>query len=111
MDKLATYRTCIEKALADYVEESSPDADVETQIIIDRERDHYQLVNVGWRGERRVYGNVLHLDIKGGKIWIQFDGTEEGIANRLVALGLAKSEVVLAFHSPYKRQFTEFAVG
>jgi hypothetical protein len=53
----------------------------------------------------------LHLDIKDGKIWIQHDGTEIGIANQLVALGVPKSDIVLAFHSPFKRQFTEFAVG
>jgi hypothetical protein len=48
---------------------------------------------------------------KDGKIWIQHDGTEIGIANQLVELGIPKSDIVLAFHSPFKRQFTEFAVG
>jgi hypothetical protein len=30
--------------------------------------------------------------------------------NELVQLGVPKDYIVLAFHSPYKRQFTGFAV-
>jgi hypothetical protein len=35
---------------------------------------------------------------------------EVGIANELVERGVPKKGIVLAFHSPFKRQFTEFAV-
>ncbi|ESA35645.1 fatty-acid oxidation protein subunit alpha [Leptolyngbya sp. Heron Island J] len=31
---------------------------------------------MGWDSHRRVYGCVLHLDIKAGKIWIQQNMTE-----------------------------------
>jgi hypothetical protein len=79
--------------------------------IVDAVRDHYQLMTVGWNGHERVHGCLLHIDIKQGKIWIQHDGTEEGVANRLVEAGVPKEDIVLAFHAPYKRQFTEFAVG
>lgn len=44
------------------------------------------------------------------EILIQHDGTEEGIANRLVDMGVPKEDIVLAFHAPYKRKYTEFAV-
>lgn len=58
-----------------------------------------------------MYGCVLHLDIKGEKIWIQYDGTEIGIANELVKLGVPSSDIVLAFHEPLVRQYTNFGVG
>lgn len=64
---------------------------------------------MGWSNKR--YGCVLHLDIKDGKIWIQHDGTEGGIALELVERGVPKQDIVLGFHSPLKHQFTEFAVG
>ena len=41
----------------------------------------------------------------------QHDGTEEGIANRLVAQGVPKEHIVLAFHAPYKRPYTGFAAN
>jgi hypothetical protein len=51
------------------------------------------------------------VDIKDGKIWVQHDGTEEAIADRLVERGVAKQDIVLAYHAPHVRQYTEFAVG
>ncbi|MEC4887755.1 MAG: XisI protein [Scytonema sp. PMC 1070.18] len=76
--------------------------------IFDEQQDHYQLLYVGWRGNKRDFGCLLHLDIKDGKIWIQHDGTEVGIANQLVEMGVPKQDIILAFHEPYIRQFTEF---
>ena len=53
----------------------------------------------------------INVDIKDKKIWIQRDGTEIGIANELIAAGVPKEDIVLGFHAPYKREFTDFAVG
>jgi hypothetical protein len=111
MAKLEEYRRYIQQLLKERSSYKSLWEEIESETIFDTEHDHYQLVHVGWHDNRRVYGCVLHLDIKDGKIWIQHDGTEIGIANQLVALGVPKSDIVLAFHSPFKRQFTEFAVG
>jgi hypothetical protein len=111
MDKLDEYRGYVEKILTEYGQYKPSYGDVELQLIFDRKRDHYQLVSVGWNRQRRVRGCILHVDIKGDKIWIQHDGTEVGIANELVALGVPKEDIVLAFHAPSKRKYTEFAVG
>jgi hypothetical protein len=54
---------------------------------------------------------VLHLDIKDGKIWIQWNGTEDDIAAELVACGVPKHDIVLGFHTPLLRQYTEYAVS
>lgn len=75
-----------------------------------REQDHYQLLNVGWHGNRRVRGCVLQIDIKNEKIWIQHDGTEIGVANELVEWGVPKEDIILAYHAPYKRPYTGFGV-
>jgi len=37
-------------------------------------------MNVGWKNQRRVYGCFLHIDIKGGKVWLQHNGTESEVA-------------------------------
>ncbi|BAZ21134.1 XisI protein [Kalymmatonema gypsitolerans NIES-4073] len=54
---------------------------------------------------------MLHLDIIDGKIWVQQDGTEVGIANKLVEIGVPKHDIVLGIDPPKMRQYTEFAVG
>ncbi len=58
-----------------------------------------------------VYGTIIHVDIRDGKIWIQRDFTEEGVASELVDLGVPKTDIVLGFKPPYMRQFTDFASG
>jgi hypothetical protein len=83
---------------------------IETQLAIDAINDHYQLLFVGWQDEKRIYGCPIHIDIKAGKIWIQQDFTEAGIAQQLVDRGVPKSDVVLGFRSPFMRQLSEFAV-
>ncbi len=67
------------------------------------------IVHVGSQGERQVYGCILHLDIKDGKIWLQHNGTENDIAAELVEMGVPKSDIIIGFHSAFKRQFTEYA--
>jgi hypothetical protein len=53
----------------------------------------------------------MHFDIQDGKIWIQYNGTEDSVAERLVEMGVPPSDIVLGFHSSFKRQFTRYAVG
>ncbi|MEA5554476.1 XisI protein [Anabaena cylindrica UHCC 0172] len=111
MEKIEQYRQYIQELLTEYAQGSPSDEEVETQLIFDKERDHYQVVYTGWKNRRPMYGCVLHLDIKNGKIWIQYNGTEIDIANKLVDLGVPKEDIVLAFHEPLVRQYTGFAVG
>jgi hypothetical protein len=110
MDTLTQYRQHIQTLLK---EQASLvwDRRIQAETIFDAERDHYQLIYVGWQDSKRVYGVVLHLDIIDGKIWIQQDGTEVGIANKLVELGVPKQDIVLAFDPPKLRKYTDFAVS
>jgi len=113
MAPVEQYRQLIQELLSERAlrsQRSTPQ--VEAQTVFDRDHDHYQLVYVGWkRNGDRDYGCLLHLDLKDGKIWIQYDGTEGGIALELVKRGVPKEDIVLGYHSPSVRQFTEFALG
>ena len=112
MDFLSNnYQEIIEKVIADYADFLGEDENVQIELVFDKSRDRYLLVETGWENGRRIYGTLLHLDIINGKIWIQQDGTEEGIATELVALGVPKDRIVLGFKSLQRRQITEFAVS
>ena len=60
---------------------------------------------------RRIHTCLLHIDIKDGKIWIQKDFTEKGIAIDFLETGIGRDEIVLGFQAPFKRPFTEFAAA
>ncbi len=111
MATIETKREQVKTLLREYAALFAND-EVETQIIFDETHDHYQLVDVGWRGDfDRVYGVIIHIDIRDGKIWIQRNMTESGIANELVERGVPKTDIILGFQSPFKRPFTEFATA
>ena len=111
MDKIGKYREYIQQILREHAEIPMTTDTVKAELIFDRENDHYQLAYVGWRGDKRIFGPVMHFDIEDEKIWIQYNGTEEHIAEKLVAMGVPKEDIVLGFHSAFKRQFTSYAVG
>ena len=58
-----------------------------------------------------VSGCVVHVEIINDKIWIQRDGIEQGITDDLVAAGIPKDKIVLAFHAPNLRQHTGYAIA
>ena len=66
---------------------------------------------LGWEGYRRIHAGLIHIDLKDEKIWVQRDGTEYGVANELVDLGVPREDIVLGFQAPYKRPYTDFAVA
>lgn len=67
-------------------------------------------MDIGWENMKRIHVCLLHLDVKkDGKIWIQKDFVEAGIATELMEAGIPKTDIVLAFHAPFKRPFTNFA--
>ena len=79
--------------------------------MFDNESDRYLLVILGRDNGRRAHGCLVHIDIINGKVWMQHDGTEYGIANELVDAGVPKNHIVLGFRSPEIRKHTEFAVA
>jgi hypothetical protein len=111
MDTLDRYREAISKVIDEYARYPVSHGDIATEVIVDREKDHYELVHVGWDGPRRVHGAVIHIDIIDGRVWIQHDGTESGVAEELVLAGVPRDAIVLGFHPPHVRQYTGFAVA
>jgi hypothetical protein len=111
MAKLEQYREFIKKLLAQYASYKHAYGEVENQVIFDTEHDNYQLVHVGWEDKKRIYGCSLHLDIKDGKIWIQWNSTDVDIGQELVDLGVDKQDIVLGFQPQYMRQYTDYAVS
>jgi hypothetical protein len=109
MAELDKYRAIIKSILNEYAQYKPSYGEIETEAIFDAEKDHYELVHVGWEDKKRVHGSVIHLDIKDGRVWIQHDGTSEGIADELVEAGIPKEHIVLGFRYPQYRKYTEFA--
>lgn len=114
MDKPTQYSNLIKSILGRYVEidRSQPTPGVEHFLVTDDEHGHYVWMNLGWSPTgRRVQTASVYVRLKEGKFWIEEDWTEAGIATELLNAGVPHEDIVLAFHEPAMRSYTEFAAA
>lgn len=111
MGEREDWRALIERTLTEQVRIPVSHGDIKLYTVFDREGDHYLVMAVGWDGTQRVHAPLLHVDILDGKLWIQHDGTETGIASEFVAAGVPRSSIVLAFKHPSRRKFSDYAAA
>jgi len=103
MDSLDRYREFVQSIITGYAQIPYAYGEIQCETIFDRASDRYLLMLAGWEGIRRVHGCLIHVDIKDGKIWIQRDGTERGVARDLIDAGVPRDQIVLAFQAPEER--------
>jgi XisI protein len=118
MDRLEHYRQLIQTLLTERTRVPFKENEVQFETVFDLKQDRYLVMMLGrepiydrpYAATRRVHSCLIHLDLIDGKIWIQRDGTEEGIASELVKAGIPKDQIVLGFRSEELRKDTEFAI-
>ncbi|MBC8154426.1 MAG: XisI protein [Bacteroidetes bacterium] len=111
---IVNYRQIIVDLLQTYAQMPSVNTlgdETEEQLLLDTQRDHYQVLTVGWEQGKRVYYPVFHLDIRDGKIWVQEDASDSDLVGELERRGVPKQDIVLAFQAPYKRSLSGYAVA
>lgn len=111
MDRVDRYREIVRRVVEEYASYKPSHGHIDTEAIVDPGRDHYEVMHVGWDGVRRVHGTVIHIDIINGKVWVQYDGTNRPVAEELIAAGIPREDIVLAFHPEELRHLTGYGVG
>ncbi len=112
MEKLTHYRQLLRQLFERHAQpRPSFPPGVEKALILDEERGHFMLLKIGWHEAKRVEWLMLYARLKDGKIHIESDATEDGIAAELLAAGVPESDIVLAFQHPQERLLTEFAAA
>ena len=108
---VADYPRIVRGIITEYAAVLPSYSQVEAETIFDDEHGHYILFYTGWDGKHRVHGSAIHITLRGEKVWVQHDGTKEGIVDELIAAGIPLEKIVLGFHHPDERKYTEFAVA
>ena len=115
MDKITQYKTIIKQIFKHYADTRIPANDPNPpgyQLIFDEENEHYLLYRTTWKDElRRIHFCIFHIDIFNGKLWVQEDATDFDLVGELEEHNIPKEDIVLAFHAPYKRPYTGYAVA
>jgi protein gp37 len=112
MDKTITYQKIVQKVLDNFVtERSNNNSPIVTQLIADTDNHHYQIVRTGWLKNKQIYNVIFHIDIINEKIWLQRNVSDYDIVEDIEQMGVPKTDIVLAFHSPTMRQHTGYAIA
>ena len=113
MERISLFQTKIHEVIEEYLLELRQpiNKDIEFTPIEDTNKNHFQIIAMGWEGYKRIFNLLFHLDIIGDKIWVQEDKMEYSIAERLVEKGVSKKDIVLAYFPDYHRAYTEYAVS
>ena len=111
MEKLDNYKQIIKRILEEYIASMRPNAEEEVYLVEDPTKMNYLIYHNAWRHSSRSYGCILHVRIKNEKVYIEYDGTDEGFGDVFAAEGIPKYDIVLAFHASAKRSYTEFVVA
>lgn len=112
MDTVTKYQNIIIEFLEQYATiKPVNQPDVNNYIIADRERNHFQLLRIGWEGSQYIFTVVFHFEIKNGKVWFQRNTTELEVVDVLMEKGVPREDIVLGFRPPYARPYTGFAVA
>lgn len=110
MDRVEQYRQVIQSSLKEYARlfNNQPEG-IEVLAVCDDSINTYALINVGWDGNERMNKTSVLMRIVNGKVWVEEDWTMYGFVDELLDAGIPKEDIVLSFHSPQMRKFTEFA--
>ena len=111
MAGIRDYQTIIKRLLEDYAQAPPSSGQIEMETVFDDTHNHYQLVAIGWQGKRRIHGCLIHIDVKGDKVWLQHDSTDAEIAKALVEMGIPADHIVLGFQPESFRRHSGFALN
>jgi hypothetical protein len=111
LETLDHYRQTVERILSDHAAIPYSFGDIQREVVFDRAHDRYLLMLSGWDRDKRIHGALIHIDIIDGKIWIQRDGTEDGVAYELLEAGIPQERIVPGFRSEARRRDMGFAVA
>jgi XisI protein len=104
------WRCTLETILQHYADIPYRYGEVSTYVVVSRDLNRYMLIQEGWEKTHRIHGTIVHAEIRNNKIWIHYDGIEDSITEELVATGVPKDHIVLAFHPHHIRIHTGYAI-
>jgi len=99
MDKVANYRRTLRRLVNEYARYKPSHGQIEPIPVCDPKNDNYLLVHAGWDNIRRIHSTVLHLRLQDGKVLIEEDGLEHGVAQDLLDAGVSPKDIVYSLEN------------
>ena len=100
LDKLTRYRAILQQVIGMHAALKPSNRKLDSLAIADTNTDNYLLMDIGNDELGRVDDVIIHLRLReDGKVLIEYDGIEYGIAPDLVEAGIAKEDILLNMYA------------
>ena len=109
--KLKKYEKAILDILNEYAKIKYANVTGGNQLIADKENLRYQVVTIGWEGNKFVHDCPMHFDIINGKVWVQQNMTEWEVGEMLEERGVSRHDIVVGFLPPELREYSKYAMA
>jgi hypothetical protein len=98
--KLTRYRQLLRQVVELHAAKKPGDRQLESLAICDPTNDNYLMMDVGYDHVGRADNVIIHLRLRDdGKVLIEYDGIEYGIAHNLIEACIAKEDILLNMYA------------
>jgi hypothetical protein len=97
IEKLNSYHRILQQVIEQHARMAAEPSGTETIAVCDPAGDNYLLLDVGWEADSRAHYVLIHLRLKNGKVLIEKDGIEYGVAQDLLEAGIPAEDIVTAW--------------
>ena len=95
MDTPKTYREIVKQVIGKYAKLCPSHGNIRLDTVFDEQSDRYALMQVGWNRGKRVRGNIIYITLGEGKVYVEYDGIEQGITQDLIDQGIPQNNIIL----------------
>lgn len=93
----ATLREIVKQVISEYARLTPSHGQIRLDTVFDDSQDRYALMQTGWSQGRRVRGNRIYITLQHDRIYLEYDGIEQGITQNLLDRGVPPEQIILAF--------------
>jgi hypothetical protein len=93
------YRRVLRRLVNDYARHRPSHGQIEPIPVCDPKSDNCLLIHTGWDNIRRIHAVIFHLRLRDGKVLIEEDGLEQGIAQDLLDVGVSPKDIVYSLEN------------
>jgi hypothetical protein len=96
LNKLERYRQILKQVINRHAAMKPSDRQLESLAICDPTNDNYLMMDIGYDHLGRAHAVIIHLRLReDGKVLIEYDGIEYGIARDLLEAGIPAEDILL----------------
>ena len=100
LNKLDRHRHLLRQVIGQHAAMKLGDRQLESLAICDPNNDNYLLMDVGYDQAGRADDVIIHLRLRAdGKVLIEYDGIEYGIARDLIEAGIAPEDILFNMYA------------